>query len=235
MAPNQFTVSRRVGAVLVGALDDDKVVGFVFSIAGFRDRVPIHWSELMGVMPDYRNHGLGRQMKLKQRELCLAAGVDHIEWSYDPMVARNAHFNINLLGVDIIDYIPDFYLSTGSKIHTLKMDRTIADWNLNSAEVIARLGTRIAPLPTENAAILNNPDGSTKLDSLAPGVTVRVEIPADIWAIAADDHEAANAWQSGVRASFTNALAAGFTVTGFFRDSDTGRCFYVLSNTGQSS
>ena len=217
--------------MLVGALDGDEVVGFVFSIAGLRDRVPLHWSELMGVLPDYRNHGLGRRMKLKQRELCLSAGVDRIEWSYDPMVARNAHFNINRLGVEIVDYIPDFYLHTGSKIHTLKMDRTIAAWNLDSAEVIARLDTRIAPLPSDDAAILNNPDGSTKLDSLAPGVPVRVEIPADIWAVAADDHEAANAWQAGVRASFTNALAAGFTVTGFYRDSDTGRCFYVLSNT----
>ena len=231
MAPNQFTVTRRVGAVLVGALDDDKVVGFVFSIAGFRDRVPIHWSELMGVMPDYRNHGLGRRMKLKQRELCLAAGVAHIEWSYDPMVARNAHFNINRLGVDVIDYIPDFYLSTGSKIHTLKMDRTIADWNLDSPGVIERIDARIALVPAHDAAIINNPDGSTELDPLAAGTTVRVEIPADIWAVADDDHDAANAWQSGVRTAFTSAMAGGFTVSGFYRDSDTDRCFYVLSNT----
>ncbi len=231
MAPNQFTVTRRVGAVLVGALDDDKVVGFVFSIAGFRDRVPIHWSELMGVMPDYRNQGLGRQMKLKQRELCLAAGVAHIEWSYDPMVARNAHFNINRLGVDVIDYIPDFYLSTGSKIHTLKMDRTIADWNLDSPGVIERINARIALVPAHDAAIINNPDGSTELDPIAAGTTVRVEIPTDIWAVADDDHDAADAWQSGVRTAFTSAMAGGFTVSGFYRDSDTDRCFYVLSNT----
>jgi predicted GNAT superfamily acetyltransferase len=233
--PNHFTVTRRVGAVLVGALDGDQVIGFVFSLAGLRDRVPIHWSELMGVMPDYRNQGLGRRMKLKQRELCLAAGVGHIEWSYDPMVARNAHFNINLLGVDIVDYIPDFYLSTGSKIHTLKMDRTIAVWNLESARVLERIDARVAPVPVHDAAVLNNPDGSTELEPLAAGAAVRVEIPADIWAIAADDHEAANAWQSGVRASFTNAMAAGFTVSGFYRDPDTGRCFYILGNTTESS
>ena len=221
--------------MLVGALDDDKVVGFVFSIVGLRDRVPIHWSELMGVIPDYRNHGLGRRMKLKQRELCLAAGVGHIEWSYDPMVARNAHFNINRLGVDIVDYIPDFYLDTGSKIHTLKMDRTIADWNLDSAGVIERIDARIAPVPANDAAIINTPDGSTELDPLAAGAAVRVEIPVDIWAVADDDHDAANAWQSGVRTSFTSAVAAGFTVSGFYRDSDTDRCFYVLSNTTKNS
>ena len=91
-----ITIKR--GGILIGAFDGDRMVAFVYSIPGLKNGKPMHWSHMLGVVDEYRNAGLGRELKLLQRERALALGIDLIEWTYDPMQATNAHLNFARLG-----------------------------------------------------------------------------------------------------------------------------------------
>jgi predicted GNAT superfamily acetyltransferase len=101
-----LAVSVRRGAVLVGAWDDDQLVGFVYSFPALRrgEAGASHWSHMLGVHPDQRGPGLGRALKLAQRERVLALGLDLIEWTFDPLQAANAHLNFVKLGVVVEQY-----------------------------------------------------------------------------------------------------------------------------------
>ena len=106
-----LAVSVRRGAVLVGAWDDDQLVGFVYSFPALRrgEAGASHWSHMLGVHPDQRGAGLGRALKLAQRERVLALGLDLIEWTFDPLQAANAHLNFVKLGVVVEEYEENVY------------------------------------------------------------------------------------------------------------------------------
>jgi GNAT superfamily N-acetyltransferase len=96
-----FTITVKRGAILIGAYDaGDRMVGFVYSIVGMKPpRQLLQWSHMLGVLPEYRNSGLGRALKLAQRDKALAQGYELVEWTYDPLQAMNAHLNFTKLGV----------------------------------------------------------------------------------------------------------------------------------------
>ncbi len=102
-------VAQEAGGVLVGAFDERRLVGFVLGMAGIRDRKPIHWSQMLAVAPDYRGSGLGRTMKLYQRERVMLQGIDVMHWTFDPLEATNAHLNFNRLGVQADRYVENMY------------------------------------------------------------------------------------------------------------------------------
>lgn len=86
-----FTITTKRGAILIGAYDpSERMVGFVYSIVGMRGRQLLQWSHMLGVLPEYANSGLGRQLKLAQRDKALAQGYDLIEWTFDPLQTLNA-------------------------------------------------------------------------------------------------------------------------------------------------
>src|SRR5262249_23305412 len=92
------------GGILIGAFDGDRMVGFVYSLAGIKHGRPTQWSHMLGVLDEYRNDGLGHKLKLLQRDRALEMGLDLIEWTYDPMQAMNAHLNFAKLGVVVEEY-----------------------------------------------------------------------------------------------------------------------------------
>ena len=101
-----FVVAEKVGGQVLGAFDDKRMVAFCLAIPGLKagGKYYLH-SHMLGVMPDYRNSGLGRQLKLKQREEALARGIDLIEWTFDPLEIKNAYFNIERLGAIIRRFV----------------------------------------------------------------------------------------------------------------------------------
>jgi predicted GNAT superfamily acetyltransferase len=128
-------ISQKVGGVAAGAFDAaNRLIGFVYGISGLRDGRPAHWSHMLAVYPEYRGRRLGTRLKALQRDLLLAEGIDVAYWTYDPLIAGNAHLNINLLGALPIEYVPDMYGSnTGSDLHSgLGTDRFVVEWNLAS-------------------------------------------------------------------------------------------------------
>jgi predicted GNAT superfamily acetyltransferase len=135
-----FVVAAYTGGQVIGAFDGDQLVGFVLAVAGVRDgRAYLH-SHMAGVREGYRNRGLGRKLKLFQREEALGRGIALIEWTFDPLEVRNAHLNLNRLGAICRRYLPNFYGVTTSPLHRgLRTDRLLAEWYLESPSVVARI------------------------------------------------------------------------------------------------
>ena len=133
-------VCTRVGGLVVGAFDRDRLIGFAFALPGVKDGRPFQWSHMLGVIPAYRNSGLGWRLKVEQRRLVMESGVDLIAWTYDPLQAANAHLNFAKLGTVAREYHLDAYPGSSSPLHAgTPTDRLIAEWWLRSDRVVERL------------------------------------------------------------------------------------------------
>ncbi len=131
-----FVVARAVGGQIFGAWDGEQLAGYALAIPGVRDGRPYLHSHMLAVSPEYRNRGIGMQLKLAQREDALARGIDLMEWTFDPLQMKNAYFNIEKLGAIVRRYTPDFYGPSTSPLHgSLPTDRLHAEWWLKSKRV----------------------------------------------------------------------------------------------------
>ncbi|TVP76623.1 MAG: GNAT family N-acetyltransferase, partial [Gemmatimonadales bacterium] len=110
-------VARRLGGVVTGAFRGDELVGFVFGLTGIREGRPVHWSDMLAVRAEARGRGLGIALKEAQRDELLSRGVRVMEWTFDPLVARNAHLNLNRLGAAGVEYVVDAYGDSDSPLH----------------------------------------------------------------------------------------------------------------------
>jgi len=152
-----FVVANQTGGQVLGAFDGDTMIGFTMAVAGVRNKTPYLHSHMTGVLPEYRDRKVGRALKLFQREEALSRDIRLIEWTFDPLETRNAHFNLNRLGAIVRTYIPDFYGITTSPLHRgLPTDRLLAEWHLESNRVIAAINNTI-PEPTTAPATIHVP------------------------------------------------------------------------------
>jgi len=150
-----FVVAHHTGGQVLGAFEGDTMIGFTMALAGVRHRTPYLHSHMTGVLPEYRDRKVGRALKLFQREEALSRDIRLIEWTFDPLETRNAHFNLNRLGALVRAYIPNFYGVTSSPLHRgLPTDRLLAEWHLDSKRVIAAVND-IAPEPSESPAVIH--------------------------------------------------------------------------------
>ena len=125
-----LVVATKIGGQLLGAFDTDRMIAFCLAIPGLKPdgRVYLH-SHMLGVLPEFRNAGVGRQLKLRQREDALARGLDLIEWTFDPLDLKNAYFNIERLGAVVRRYLRNQYGISSSLLHGgLPTDRCVAEW-----------------------------------------------------------------------------------------------------------
>lgn len=136
--------AREVGAILLGAFDGATLVGFVYGFPGFEGDARVIHSDMLAVRDDYRDRGLGRALKLAQREHALARGVDRITWTFDPFQTRNAYLNFTKLGVTADRYLRDFYGATTSPLHTAGTDRLWVTWHLHGRPPLRDTQERIA-------------------------------------------------------------------------------------------
>ena len=126
-----FVVASRVGGQTLGAFDGSRMAGFLLAIPGIKKETgtPYLHSHMLGVLPDYRDSGVGRMLKAAQREDAVARGVSLIEWSFDPFEAKNAYFNLEVLGAIVRSYILNMYGISAGLLHgDLPTDRCIAEW-----------------------------------------------------------------------------------------------------------
>ena len=152
-----FVVASRIGGQTLGAFDGSRMVGFLLAIPGIKrdGGIPYLHSHMLGVLSDYRDAGVGRMLKSVQREDALARGIHLIEWSFDPFEAKNAYFNLELLGAIVRTYVPNMYGITASPLHAdLPTDRCIAEWWIsNSSRAKAQVAARVSlpPLKTRES------------------------------------------------------------------------------------
>jgi predicted GNAT superfamily acetyltransferase len=235
--PSILLATRQVGGVAAGAFDEhDRMVGFVFGINGLRDGQLAHWSDMLGVKEDVRGAGLGRRLKAHQRDHLLALGIERCYWSYDPLEARNAYLNIQRLGAQPLEYVLDMYgdASPSPLLAGLSTDRFIVEWRLKAPRVEAALAgvpavesSNAAAAPIVNTEPQRGEPRAGELD-LPDAPAVRVEVPFDIQRVKLQSAELARAWRRSTRQAFAHYLGLAYQVTGFRRDLETDRCFYVL-------
>lgn len=238
-------VSQRIGGVTAGAFDENgDIVGFVFGMTGVENGELVHWSDMLAVRADLRDHGIGRILKEFQLRTLLERGVKRIYWTFDPLVARNAHLNFNRLNVDVAEYVINMYGSeTDSVLHRgLGSDRFIvvrpvavakgaAKGELVSkerdrAQAVAQVG--------EGSRVLNAVDGAGMPAMLAPKSVpdepvYRIAIPLDIERVQEADISLATRWRESTRRAILWGLEHGYRVHGFYRDDDAASGFYVLT------
>lgn len=236
-------VAQRVGGIAAGAFDqNDRVVGFVFGITGWHHGQPVHWSDMLAVRADLRDHGIGRRLKEFQREALLRMGVTRMHWTFDPLVARNAHFNLSRLGARVTEYVLDMYGSnTGSALHHgVGTDRFIVTWEIGGAGRPTRDdgGARTLRLPPSlRLAPILNPADATGAPAFhdpadaSAGPILRVAIPLAIDQVQAVSVPAVALWRSTTRHAITWALQHGYGISGFYRDDAEGYGYYLLAAT----
>jgi predicted GNAT superfamily acetyltransferase len=223
-------VAQKIGGVTAGAFDrNGRMLGFVFGLTGVRDGRLVHWSDMLAVREEARGHRLGAILKQYQRREVRALGVETMLWTFDPLVARNAHLNINLLGARAAEYVPDMYGSnTGSALHgALATDRFIVAWDLADDAAPAR---RVTGESSSTAPLLDptRADGLPALVPFPDANSVRVQVPADVHGL---DRETMARWRDTTRGAFLAAFDHGFRVTGFDRGDTTRLPSYVLERS----
>jgi predicted GNAT superfamily acetyltransferase len=153
-----FVVAEETGGQVLGAFDGERLVGYTLALVGFRDGSVFLHSHMTGVLGEYRDRGVGRALKLFQRGEALARGIRLIVWTFDPLEIRNAHFNLNRLGAIARKYLPNLYGLTTSPLHLgLPTDRLLAEWQLDSARVVAAVSD-LAKEPENTPATIDLPE-----------------------------------------------------------------------------
>jgi predicted GNAT superfamily acetyltransferase len=152
-----FVVAAHTGGQVLGAFDGNRLIGYTLAVVGLRNGVPYLHSHMTGVHAGYRDRGVGRMLKLLQREEALSRGIRLIQWTFDPLELRNAHFNLNRLGAICREYLPNLYGITTSPLHRgLATDRLLVEWQLDSARTVAAIENLVKD-PAEAPAIIEIP------------------------------------------------------------------------------
>jgi chorismate synthase len=234
-------VSQRIGGVTAGAFDKNgDIVGFVFGMTGIENGDLVHWSDMLAVRADLRDHGIGRILKEFQLRTLLERGVARIYWTFDPLVARNAHLNFNRLDVQVAEYVINMYGSeTDSVLHRgLGSDRFIVVRPVaaNNGSVVPMDRDRAHAVATvgEGTRILNEVDATgiptvPRLPMKPDEPVYRIAIPLDIERVQETDIALAARWRDTTRRAILWGLEHDYTVHGFYRDAEADSGFYVLS------
>ena len=198
--PVFVVAAHESGGQVLGAFRDDRMVGFALAFAALRDGRHFLHSHMAAVLPEFRDRGVGRSLKLAQRRDALARGIDLIEWTFDPLDLKNAYFNLVRLGAIARRFIPNCYGVTGSKLHgALPTDRLVAEWRLDSDRVKAVLAGNAPAVRTTSE---------------------RISIPSSFAELRDSDQASAARIQSEARTLFLKWFAEGYAATAVARRHD---------------
>jgi predicted GNAT superfamily acetyltransferase len=223
-------ITQKAGGIAAGAFSPEGLLlGFVYGLTGYVDGRPFHWSHMLAIDRAARDLGLGTRLKLYQREVLLAVGVEEVRWTFDPLEARNAHLNFNHLGAEVAEYVEEMYEGEeGSELFEgIGTDRFILSWKIAGERVERALADRRAGCaePFSEAPVVN-PGGA--VEELPDAPRVRIEIPESIQDLKAERPDAGGAWRESTRRAFQAYLARGYRVEAFYRDSAEHQCWYGL-------
>jgi predicted GNAT superfamily acetyltransferase len=234
-----LTVTAMRGAILIGAFDGGRMIGFVYSMAGIKDGRAMQWSHMLGVLDEFRSAGVGRELKLLQRERTLAMGLDLVEWTYDPMQAMNAHLNFAKLGVVVEEYEENVYGESSSPLHGGNpTDRFVAEWWVRKPHVERRIARRgafvVRASELADAVAVNRMSASGDwLESVDVDLSLEarrlvVHIPTGFTDMLARNPELALGWRICTRAIFTTYFDRGYRAVDFMLDRAGRRGSYLL-------
>jgi predicted GNAT superfamily acetyltransferase len=206
-----FVVARHAGTPPLGAFGPDgRLLGFLHTLSARYEGMPAFYSHMLAVDERDRDAGVGHALKLEQRRRALEAGVGLVVWTFDPLQSRNAHLNINKLGVVVRRYVENFYGENHASVFDagIGSDRVFAEWWVGSERVRRAL------------------DG----DAQVPDAAEAVEIPSDFNAVRRASLDDAVAWRERTRRSFQACLARGLVATALTRDGEAGTSSYRFTH-----
>jgi predicted GNAT superfamily acetyltransferase len=221
--PELLRAFQHAGVVLYGARSEDRFVGFVLGFLGFAGGIHLH-SHMLAVVPGEEGHGTGYALKLAQRAACLDQGIEEVRWTFDPLVARNAWFNLGKLGTVAFRYLPGFYGEMTDRLNRGdRSDRFEVRWALTS-ERVGRAIAGQAAQPSSSGPPLLIAQGDPEVPRPAstdspPGPGTTVQIPRDHQAIKARDPALASSWRESAGRVFARCFAAGLVATWFSQES----------------
>jgi len=189
-----YVIADHTGGQVLGAFDGDLMVGFTKAFIGLHGVTPYLHSHMTGVLPSHRDRRVGRHLTLFQRENALRRNIRLVEWTFDPLETKNAHFNINRLGAISRKYIPDFYGITTSPLHrNMPTDRLLVEWHLETKRVVAAIN-ELTPEPRDCPA--------------------HIHLPAELEDWKSSDPDKVIEVQSRIREGFTSWFSKGYAVLG---------------------
>ncbi|GAB3857898.1 hypothetical protein GCM10028801_17030 [Nocardioides maradonensis] len=209
---------RKAGSYVSGAYDGDELIGACLGFFGAPARQSLH-SHIAGVLPQVQGRAVGFALKLHQRAWAITRGAHEITWTYDPLIRRNAHFNLAKLGAGVAEYLPDFYGPIDDGVNRGDAsDRLLVRWVLDTPTTAAACRGEQHPVRRDggHVALEASADGRPVGHPVRDG-TVLVGVPEDIEAVRASDPRLATAWRSAAREVLGGLLAEGATVRGFDR------------------
>jgi len=203
-----FVTASKIGGHSFGAYEGDKMIGYCIGIPGIKPGAKSYLhSHMLGVMKEYRDAGLGRKLKLAQRDDAIRQGIDLMEWTFDPLEIKNAFFNIERLGAIVRRFVLNQYGTTSSHLNAgLPTDRCTAEWWLESDRVKKLLA-----------------GGEMRRSE----IVARIPVTNDIYQIKATDSARARDIQKRVADQFLEHFSRNLAVTGFERSAENGT--YLLS------
>ena len=199
-----LVVTRNAGGFVIGAFDGDRLAGFVLSVPAFLRGERAFYSHMTGVRAEYQSLGVGARLKWEQRARSLSEGVKYVKWTFEPVKARNAYFNLEKLGAIVREYKPNFYgtdYATAAHVGQsmgLESDRLFAEWHLDDPKVQALAA------------------GETFEENHKPAASIA--IMNEWYALVKNEPERALAEQHRIRGEFTSAFADGLIAKAFRRD-----------------
>ena len=215
-----LTVTVKRGGILIGAFQSERasaerMIGFVYSLPGIKNGKPTQWSHMAGVVKGSRRGGIGRELKLRQRERALAIGVDLIEWTFDPLQAANAHLNFASLGVIAEEYEQNIYGESTSPLHRGNpTDRLVVEWWIRRAR---------EPHDWTGAQPCS--------DSAPTAGKLTIDVPAGFTEMLSSKPDLALEWRMKTRKLFTSAFAQGYRAVDFRLDALNAKGTYLLERT----
>ena len=210
-----FLLAQKIGGQVMGAFDEaeSQMAGFAMALPAYREGHTYLHSHMLAVLPKYRNSGLGRRLKLAQREDAIARGIDRMEWTYDPLEIKNAYLNLARLGAISRRYEANFYGPSSSALQGgLPTDRLYAEWWLRSPRVEMILAEDRRPLE----------------------VVERIVVPHSVaeWKQSSQFRERAKELQRSNRTAFEEAFARNLVAVGYDRDAQ-GNGIFLLAESAK--
>lgn len=247
----QLMAAAHNGGVVIAARHGGMPVGFCYGFAGFQRGKAYLCSHMLGILPDYRDWGIGRQLKLRQREWAMQHGYDKMTWTYDPLEARNAYLNLCKLGGTVSTYIESYYGDMGDGINKgLPSDRFVLEWDLSSEQTVRCLDGAVQdqsdwreyplvlgweyngefPRPVTREPFVGLPPLSGE-SPLAMQQGILLSVPAAIHPLKQAQPAIAMEWRLALRSLCQEAFSQGYVAVGLLRNDEPVHA-YVLERKG---
>lgn len=234
----QLIAAVHNGGVVIAAFHEDRPVGFCYGFAGFKDGKAHLCSHMLGIVPEYRDWGIGEKLKWEQRKWAIAYGYDKMTWTYDPLETRNANLNLNKLGGSVRTYIEAYYGEMNDGINAgMPTDRFLLEWDLQAK----RVANREQGISNERSEwseyprmldweLFQEQPRPVARQALTDTAGILLSVPANIQAMKQEHLQLAKEWRFALRKACQTAFSEGYEVVGLLK-SDQPAHAYVLKRS----